>query len=416
MPKRNGPPDGRPGGLQSAPAASAAPLKWLFGDHEPEIITFETGDDILREGDPLEDAYALLVVDGELEERMTVFLPGQGMVEQPVFLACAGDLVNIQALVPAYVEQPAICSIHAVSDGWAAKVRAGKLPPSAGLLDTMFAKTVEALERERQMVAVYGSVVTLFQNVPDALPFVPADPQQMMQRLLRALEERGYLTQSTRGSAHPSSSADRVRVLEEQNRRLKEKLDRNTKALSSAISQCRALEQKCDFEGRARSALEQRISEMMQQMADRPEANPLSSRFPSAVTVLESKELEELERAARQHRKLADQFENRANMLHRAIELLERDNPAMIIAEDVMMLMLGEEPPDRYDEKPASRDTMPMLLDPVRPQVTAPKVASTREATIPISCPAPGVGVDGIVDDDADDDFGEGDFEVIDEE
>jgi len=382
---------------------------WLFGNESPEIITFETGDDLIREGERIEYPCAWLVIEGEIEERMTVYMPGQGMAEHPLFLACEGDLVNVQGLVPSYRDQPAFCSLHAVSDGWAAKVSADKLPPTAGVFDTMFRKTVEAIERERQMVALYGSVVTLFQNSPDSLPFVPADAQQMMQRLLRALEERGYLSQSVHGSAYAASSADRVRVLEDENRTLKERLDRSTKGLSSALNQCRNLEQKCDFENRARAALEQRLSDLMQQVVEKPEENPLSTRFPSAVTVLESKELEELERAAKQHRKLADQFENRANMLHRAIELLEHDNPGMVIAEDVMMLMLGEEPPDR-DNPPPTRHTMPMLLDPSKPPATVPRPGEAPESSPPISCPAPDLaGVDL-------EELGEADLDFIDEE
>ncbi len=366
--------------------AATAPLKWLFGDTEPEIVTFETGDDIIREGSALEDPFGLLVVDGELEERMMVYVPGQGLIEQPLFLACSGDLVNIQALIPTYREQPALCSLHAVSDGWAAKVFPEKLPPSAGLLDTMFLKTAEALERERQMVGLYGSVVTLFQNAPDAIPFVPADPQQLMQRLLRALEERGYLSQSSR-STLSVSSADRVRVLEDQNRRLKEKLDRTTKRLSAAISQCRSLEQKCEFEGRARAALEQRMSEMMQQMVERSGNDELFERFPNTVTVLESTEIEALERAARQQQKRADQFKRRAIKLHRAIELIERDNPAMSIAEDVMLLMLGEDPPER-DGESDPRQTMPMVLNPSISQPSLPEQGEKVSAP-PISCPVP---------------------------
>lgn len=400
---RDGSADGCSESLGSEEREPLDRFRWLFGDRDPELVAFTTGDDLIREGERLDSPHAWLVLEGEIEERMTVYMPGQGIAEQPVFLAGEGDLVNIQALVPAYRDQPAFCSSSAVADGWAAKVSADRLPPMAGLLDTMFQKTVEAVERERQMVSLYGSVVSLFQNAPDAMPFVPADPQQMMQRLLRVLEERGYLSQSGQGSSFAASWADRVRVLEEQNQSLKDKLERNTKALSSALGQCRSLEQKCDFENRARAALEQRLSDLMQQVVDRPEENPLSNRFPAAVTVLESAELEELERAARQHRKLAEQFENRANMLHRAIELLEHDNPGMLIAEDVMMLMLGEEPPDRH-EAPPRRNTIPMLMDPAKP-LRAPRPASSSDSA-PVSCPvpdAPGKEIDEL--DDADVDF-----------
>ena len=382
----DGPADGRSDELERYRQEPLERFHWLFGKDQPEIESFSAGEDLIREGEHAEFPCAWLILEGEVEERMTVYMPGLGITEQPLFLACRGDLVNIQALVPEYRTHPAICSLSAVSDGWAAKLTADRLPATGGLFDTMFQKTVEALEREKQMVSLYGGVVSLFQNAPDAMPFVPADPQQMMQRLLRVLEERGYLSQSGSGTAYAASWADRVRVLEQQNESLKDKLDRNTKALSSALGQCRNLEQKCDFENRARAALEQRLSDLMQQVVDRPEEDALSSRFPAAVTVLESAELEELERAARQHRKLAEQFENRANMLHRAIELLEHDNPAMIIAEDVMMLMLGEEPPDRAEEVP-KRNTMPMLMDPAKPPAV-PRPAP-RSDPAPVSCPIP---------------------------
>lgn len=406
MSMRDGPADDRSGHHEPFRREPLERFRWLFGDEDPEIESFTAGEDLIREGERVEIPCAWLVLEGEIEERMTVYMPGQGITEQPLFLAYEGDLVNLQALVPAYRDQPALCSLSAVSDGWAAKVKADRLPPTGGLFDTMFQKTVEALERERQMVSLYGGVVSLFQNAPDAMPFVPADPQQMMQRLLRALEERGYLSQSGSGASYAASWADRVRVLEDQNQSLKDKLDRNTKALSSALAQCRNLEQKCDFENRARAALEQRLSDLMQQVVDRPEENPLSSRFPAAVTVLESAELEELERAARQHRKLAEQFENRANMLHRAIELLEHDNPGMIIAEDVMMLMLGEEPPDR-DEGPPKRNTMPMLMDPAKPPVV-PR-PSPRSDSAPVSCPVPDSSSD-------ERELGDDDVDFLDEE
>ena len=131
------------------------------------------------------------------------------------------------------------------------------LPSTGGIFDALFQKTVEAMERERQMLALYGSVASLFQHASDSLPFVPADPRQMMQRLVHALEERGYLSRSQRGVAH--ASADRVRVLEEQNKALRDQLERTTKGLSTALGQCRALEQKYEFESRARTALEMAI-------------------------------------------------------------------------------------------------------------------------------------------------------------
>jgi hypothetical protein len=362
-----------------AEQAALEPYRWLLGQRAVEMITFEEGEDLLREGSCSDDPRAWLVVEGEIEERMTVYLPGQGMVEQPFFLACSGDLVNVQALVSAYQKAPAIGSLHAVGDGWAACVRPDMLPSTGGIFAALFQKTVEAMERERQMLALYGSVASLFQHASDSLPFVPADPRQMMQRLVHALEERGYLSRSQRGVAH--ASADRVRVLEEQNKALRDQLERTTKGLSTALGQCRALEQKYEFESRARTALEQRLSELMQKVVERPE-DPLSSRFPTAVAVLESKELEELERAARHHRRLAEQLDNRANRLHRAIELLEHDNPAMIIAEDVMMLMLGEEPPPREPE--SSRNTIPLRLDP-----NAAPSAQPPSQPVPIQCPAP---------------------------
>ena len=372
-------------------ARPAHDLTWLVGDREPDILYFEPGDLLQHEGASVADQPALLVGEGELEERMSVYTPGLGIVEQPVFFAREGDFVNLQAMVSPYDEQSALVSVHALTSGYAYVVPVESLAPAAAFLTSLFRKNTEALERERQLQALYGSVAALFQNAPDTLPFVPADPHQLMQRLVEALEERGYLAGRSSDRAPPASLGGRARILESENRTLEEKIERTERALKSARSKASELEKRCDFEQRARAALEQRVGELLQHVAEPQQGDkPLSTRFPSAICILESNELEGLETDARRHRELAQEFESRARKLHRAIELLEHDNPAMIIGDDVMMLMLGEEPPPRLPET-TTRNTIPMLLDPKKPP-PAPRPVRPADTSAPVSCPTPSDG------------------------
>ncbi|MCU0693128.1 MAG: hypothetical protein MUF54_17180 [Polyangiaceae bacterium] len=361
-------------------------VRLLLGDREPEFEYFQSGDVLVHEGQRSPDPRAWLVAEGELEERMTAFLPGLGLVEQPLFLVAEGDLANLQALVHEYRTHPSLCSVHAVSDGHALVLRPEALGSAAILVDTLFRKATEATERERQMLALYGAVISLFQNAPGDIPLVPADPHQLMKRLVSALAERGYLA----GREAPNSVAasfERLSALESQLRDLRRQLEDAERSLSQSRTATSTLEQKCNFEKRARAALEQRVVELMQQVVEqKPDGTNLSSRFPTAICILESTELDDLERAARRHRELAEDFESRARRLHRAIELLERDNENLIIADDVMLLMLGEEPPERPTARLPTRDTMPMLLDPKRPLAGA---GAASAATGPVACPSP---------------------------
>jgi hypothetical protein len=183
---------------------------------------------------------------------------------------------------------------------------------------------------------------------------------QLLNKYRQELEKRGKRIAELEKAISDSRTAIQqtpergVRITEIENanavlRRDKLKLSQNLKTLDEELTKTRG---KLALEERTRKALERRNAELTQQLAS-SESAVSSAKFPSANFLLESHELGDLEKSAKHFRDAAAHFENLATMMQRAMELIAEDNPGMVISEDVMMLMTGQEPTPRPSVKKA---------------------------------------------------------------
>jgi hypothetical protein len=355
-------------------------LRWLFGDSVPERHYFHAGDVLIAEGEALRRP-ALLVAEGEIEECIGSYSQESGPGETTVHVARTGDLADVQAIVSAYNDEPSQCSVHAMTDGscyplWRATV--SQRPELDAMLTMVFEVFSDTIERQRALNAEC-------EELANRLHGLEGDGSQGAVRMsaTELLDDWDDVNQKELG-----------RKLEA----MQDDLDKAQLAAWEAKERQQEAQKALDLERRARSALEQRVIELMRQLANQGSAEA-DEKFPSAIRILESAELEEMEGAARRHREMAENYVTRARMLHRAFELLAADNPAISIKPDVMQLMLGEEPGPRQSSEPAQaaeaattntkRNTVPFdtagsnapASDPVRipPSAKVPGINSARE-------------------------------------
>jgi len=342
--------------------------KWLFGSDKPEEYHFHAGEILIEEGESLSHRPALLVVEGEIEECVGSYDPEAGVGTHTIQVAQRGDLSNLQAVVEPFHHEPSQCTLHANTDGfcylvWKAHVT--RLPEFAASLAASYPRSAEAIERIRSVEAEFEEISA------------------------KMMQERGDGPMSVRSMLDEWADTENdelKRKLEE----MRDELERTKLSLWEAGEKHREAQRNLDLERRARAALEQRALELMQALAGQPTMAPSEgsdSRFPSAVRLLESAELEAMESEARRHREQAVSYENRARMLHRAFEILSTDNPQMNIRPTVMHLIMGEEPGLPKGEVLSADDLEPVTPEPKR--VTLPLMSSDSPSPPPPSIPRP---------------------------
>ena len=313
--------------------------KWLFGSDKPEEYHFHTGEILIEEGESLAHRPALLVVEGEIEECVGSYDAETGVGTHTIQVAQRGDLSNLQAVIEPYHHEPAQCTLHANTDGfcylvWKAHVQ--RSPEFAGVLAASYPRSAEAIERIRSLEAE-------FEEVSAKMAHERSDGPMSVRSMLDEWAD--------------TEIDELKRKLEE----MRDELERTKLSLWESGEKHREAQRNLDLERRARAALEQRALELMQALAGQPTLAPSEhdSRFPSAVRLLESAELEAMESEARRHREQAVNYEHRARMLHRAFEILSSDNPQMNIRPTVMHLIMGEEPGLPTDEVLSADDLEP---------------------------------------------------------
>jgi hypothetical protein len=206
---------------------------------------------------------------------------------------------------------------------------------------------------------------------------LPKDPQKLsailasfMQTALRREDKlrqlTGYALQRAEEKKSDRKNGDTLFIqslreeIDESDKRMK--TIENTNAIlrrskQSLETELRSAKEALNFEIRTRQALEKRVSELTKLLATRDKTIS-QSKFPAASYLLESRELQDLEAHAKRFREAAEHFEDLAKKMHRAVELMAEDNPGMLLSNDVMMLLTGEEPPDRLSviQAKASRE------------------------------------------------------------
>lgn len=340
--------------------------KWLFGDDKPEEYHFHAGEILIEEGESLAHRPALLVVEGEIEECVGSYDPEAGVGTHTIQVAQRGDLSNLQAVVEPFQHEPSQCTLHANTDGfcylvWKAHVT--RLPEFAAVLAASYPRSAEAIERIRSVEAEFEEISA------------------------KMMQERGEGPMSVRSMLDEWADTE-IDELKRKLEEMRDELERTKLSLWEAGEKHREAQRNFDLERRARAALEQRALELTQALAGQPTLAPseADAKFPSAVRLLESAELDAMESEARRHREQAVNYENRARMLHRAFEILSSDNPHMNIRPTVMHLIMGEEPGLPTDEVLSAEDLEPDSGEPKR--VTLPLMSSDTPAPPP-SIPRP---------------------------
>ncbi len=353
-------PTSSPASDLEGPDRLAVLLAWIFPDRAPEKYGFHAGDLLIEEGESVEDRPALLIVEGEIEECVATYTAETGLGEHTVHVAQTGDIVNAQALVQPYDVEPSLCSLHANTDGWCYLIwrkHVDERPEVRAVLSVFFVKWAEAVERLRA---------------------TSVESEELTARV--KLLESGATGKMSASAVIDEWEAGKLTEAEQRLEQLQDELERTQVAVWEAKQRVEEAQRKLDLERRARGALEQRVLELMQRVADQP-APASDQKFPSAIRILESAELEEMEAEARRHRELAADYETRARMLHRAFEVLAEDNPGLVVKPKVMQLMMGEEP--EADEEELARAAR-------NPRATLPLISpGTTHAAVAPSIPQP---------------------------
>jgi CRP-like cAMP-binding protein len=328
---------------------------------------FQAGQIILREGDDLqEDVPAILVVQGTIEERIYYFVPGKGQVSQTVKRVMQGQIANIQALVPTFRDKPALCSIHAIEDGHAIRLDADairSLREVGWLMAENFRHQVELLESMSRMNALYGGLYSLLEDIHIRRPELPSDPIAILQDLVDAHKRIDSLQNDLRErqldlDAMDMQMNDQTLEIDERERQIvcqkhqlkqfeselvqtKQELawqhgvlEETSKENLAFTRYYRKLESMVEERDREIEKLKRQIRTLSSQDDPRIAFRTLTDEILKA---------QEATASAKQAQK---QAEMRMVQMHRAIELLSKDNPNLKLSDIVMLMLMGEEPED----------------------------------------------------------------------
>ncbi len=207
--------------------------------------------------------------------------------------------------------------------------------------------------------------------------------QELEKRVQRIASLEQELVETKNTSTQMQELGIRLTELENANAAIRRDKLQLSENLKNTEDELRSLRNKLALEERTRKALEKRNADLTKQLAVQNYATS-SARFPSANILLESNELSNFESGAKQFRKAAAHFESLAIMMQRAMELIAEDNPGIVISEDVMMLMTGQEPPARPSVENAraqrdSADFKTIHLGSDSPEVAAAKAGVRAE-------------------------------------
>jgi hypothetical protein len=208
----------------------------LFGEPKPERINFRSGTVLIREGQSLNQQPALLIIEGKLEERKSVYEPGHGQKEQVLFIASAGDIVNIQGSLPEVVGQPSYSTLVATEDGYGLVIRAeniSNLDSLGVVLHSLLRKNNKQWESFLHPSNLHLDFATLLAKLQQTIPDLPGNPVEILTRFYKVTRERDEQRKRIAGQG---AREDR---LNEVNRDLNEKiaeLEHELKATRTQLS------------------------------------------------------------------------------------------------------------------------------------------------------------------------------------
>lgn len=341
---------------------------FLKGKSEARDRTFElkAGQVLTREGDSLAGQPALLVIDGSIEERITYFVHGNegGQVTYTVKRVLEGQFARIQSLVPGYNEEPSICSIHVIEDGKALMIYQDSLrtlSQEAGpLLTETFRSQVELLDTLVQISSVTKGINVLLQKLRNTHPNLAGDPSAIINGLIKSLRENYELSRSDkrqkneiaqlrktleaegRSTADFQETARRqrgiIKNLDEQVRAARAELARK----SSILEETSAKNQELWMYVRT---LERKVEGLMNDV-ERLEADlqTLSQNDSTQASHELHSEILRMRETTAASKKAREESDHRLKQMQVAFEQLCKDNPRLVLSEDVMKLLTGEDP------------------------------------------------------------------------
>lgn len=344
-------------------------------------VEFKAGQVLLREGDLLHDTPALLIVDGVCEEKTSCFIPGQGNVHQTVKRVMEGQITNLQALVPGFRDRPSLCSIQAIESGHAVRfdyATIRSLHEVGWLLTEHFRHLMELQAALNTMNALYGGLFNKLQDIRTSRPDIPAEPNAIIQGLIDSLHRieelngRQYEIDQEIATAYNelkeaadelgekdqllASQADQIKAQGEEIDRLNSVLAQTSRNNQELTEYYRTLEGLIEQRDESISAKNKTIEQQKKRIEalTAPSASGRiyakdDPRLAFRVLVEESENAkaatESAEKARREAVEAHREAEKRLNQMHRAIELLSKTNPNVRYPVEVMLLLLGEEPP-----------------------------------------------------------------------
>ncbi|MDF1496446.1 MAG: hypothetical protein P1P90_00110 [Patescibacteria group bacterium] len=296
-----------------------------------------------------------IVRQGSVAVEMIITAPG-GLMTIGLDTVEAGEYFNIHSLFGFKLEDGANLRYRTQCRTIIMQVTEDMLPKDSQKLAVIlrsFMQTAARREGKLRQLTCYA-----LQRAEEKRVDRGGGSSQLLNKYRQELEKRGkHIAElesklANMGVVKSQSQQLSTRFTEIENanailRRDKLQLSEELKKLQGKL---KAVEGELAIERRTRLALEKRNTELTQQIAKQDSAAS-SARFPSANLLLDSSEFNDLEASAKQFKKAAEYFEGLskglATMMQRAMELLAQDNPGMIVKNDVMMLMTGEEPAPR---------------------------------------------------------------------
>jgi len=338
------------------------------------------------------DQAGYIVRQGSISVEMIITAPG-GLQKIGLDTVEAGEYFNIHSLFGFQLDTGTKSRYRTECQTVTMRVTQDMLPQDPKRLAIIFRSFMQtAARREGKLRQLTGYAL---QRAEEKRADRTGGNKQVIENLRATLEERDAriadlersYAEAMKQRQNVSSSHERLIKLENANAGLRRDKLRLTENAKESAAEIKKLKEKLDLEQRMRTALGHRNKELTQKLAAQSSAVS-QSKFPAANLLLESSGLNDLEMDARRFRKAASHFESLATMMQRAMELLAEDNPGMVISEDVMMLMTGEEPKPRASVEKArahrdSADFKTVHLGSESPEVAAARApAHARTAVI----------------------------------
>jgi len=322
---------------------------------------------------------AYIVRQGSLEVEMQISTP-QGLKHVQLGTIEAGEYFSIHTMFGFPAEDDMRLQYRAQSQVIIMPVTLGMLPRENDKLRIIFRSFMQTAARQEAKLRKLAAYA--LQRAEDRRIEKSGINPKLLDTMREDLEEKERELSSLRQRLQESVSSRLMPQHDTESIRLKHlKLQQEYEALNLRFIE---LQNKNNALSQALKIVQDENHNLAQKI--RRHTNPPSvdaSRFPSASRLLVSDELHKLESEARH-------FQELSRKMHRAMELLSEDNPGLKISEDVIHLLVGEEPPEERQSVHAQRAIkkrsqtdihIASLIDQIDQSTPTPQVAESTPKT-----------------------------------